>query len=83
MSEGQSNAVKTIQWSNMVVEGFRSAERDILCKQEAPCRNSVLLAASTRAKGLGKESASSVEGTTGKCLRERGAVRQTWGSQRR
>lgn len=31
MSEGQSNAVKTIKWGNMIVEGFRSEERDITC----------------------------------------------------
>lgn len=31
MSEGQSNAVKTIKWGNMVVEGFGSKERNITC----------------------------------------------------
>lgn len=49
----------------MVVRGFRSVEKDITCgKREAPCRSCALLAASTCAKVLGKES---VEGATGKC----------------
>lgn len=69
MSEGQNNTVKTIKWGNMVVRGIRSEKRNVtLCKQEVPCRSSALPTASTCTKLLGKESASSVEGLTGKCV---------------
>lgn len=54
-----------------------------MCKQEASCRNSILLTASACAKVLGKKSGSSVEGATGKCVSGKERLYDRWEGQRR